>query len=348
MTQQAKDGPSLVAALKAAKPGDTILLAGGKYALPTLKNLKLGGVTIAPLGPAKPVFLPFIMSGVSGLTLASLEFDSTGLKSTYAWQFLGCSDIRVYGGFFHGDLNGDPQAQTEGLNFANCQDIMVSGCEFTKLYRGMAHSEIDRETITDNHFHDLARTAIFGANVRTSLVARNRIHDLHPKPGDHMDGITFNPSSGPNTTSEVTVQDNLMWRGAGEVFQGIQFRAPPASTTPFRNITIRRNITICVGQNGIYVDGVKGLTLDANTVWSAAKTPSDPGLSWIIVQDGDQIAATNNLSSLVSISPPANRNTNWSEVGSRDPGRLTPAQAARLVGTSTTASGAFVSNLPPN
>lgn len=304
-----------VAALKT--PGTVVLLKPGRYDGLALKGLR--NVTLASADPSHPAVIgPFRLSMSAGVTFRQVEFSSAGYSRTatpWGWTISDTSGLTLDRVFVHGDLTADPQTQTQGVTISRSKDVRIEGGQFSKLYRGLAVNETQGLMIKGVEFHDTARTAFVGANVQGAQITDNRFHDFHPIPGDHMDAIAFNGSGEGNTTADITIARNVIWRGQGKVAQGIFFR-DSSDITRFNRLTITDNLVVCMGINGLTVIGAQDVKIERNTVLSCPPEPGNTQRSSILVLHTIRPALKDNAAVIVSVSNRANQNTGWTESGS--------------------------------
>lgn len=290
----------LNAALKTALSGDTILLAPGTYSGLSIKGIDTGGlVTIKSLDPNNEAVLTnFNISHSSGLKFQGVEMSASGGVGYYSWIIRDSQNIHFDDVNIHGSMDGNPQNDAAGIQVFDSSDVSIINAEFQQLYRGVAFSESNNITVSGNEFHDTARTAIFSQNVQKVTIVDNSFTNFRPAEGDHMDAIAFTAKSdGTNTTQDIFISGNVITRGDGKVAQGIFFR-DPSGVTDFKNIQIVDNIIVGMGYNGIYVNGADNVKVDGNQVLSYE---GKANTSWILVQNVDGVAVTNNAASLISV-----------------------------------------------
>jgi Ca2+-binding RTX toxin-like protein len=290
----------LNAALKTALSGDTILLAPGTYSGLSIKGIDTGGlVTIKSLDPNNEAVLTnFNISHSSGLKFQGVEMAASGGVGYYSWIIRDSQNIHFDDVNIHGSMDGNPQNDAAGIQVFDSSDVSIINAEFQQLYRGVAFSESNNITVSGNEFHDTARTAIFSQNVQKVTIVDNSFTNFRPAEGDHMDAIAFTAKSdGTNTTQDIFISGNVITRGDGKVAQGIFFR-DPSGVTDFKNIQIVDNIIVGMGYNGIYVNGADNVKVDGNQVLSYE---GKANTSWILVQNVDGVAVTNNAASLISV-----------------------------------------------
>lgn len=259
-TIQAAPG-GVAAALKTAKPGDTIVAAPGAHG-----GLSLAGLTFSPpvtiTGPGA-VFSGLSLNVVNGLNLVGVEFSAScgaGLHPLTVW---GSKNLRFEALNIHGDTNC-----WSALLLRESSGIVVTKSEIHDLGNGISRINAGDVTISDNFLHHLASDAINGGGGSNITVIRNRITDFRPAAGAHPDGIQFWTTGATAPASNILVQDNVIDRGAGDmstVAQGI-FIELNSPTTRWSKVRVIGNTVVGGMYNGIFADGVDGLEVAGNTV----------------------------------------------------------------------------------
>lgn len=309
----AASAPELINLLRQAKSGSEILLAPGEYQNLVIQGVQARSIVVRSADPRKPAVIgPFIMAKSSGVTFRDLEFSNAGSSDAWAWRILDSHDIHFDRLDVHGSLDGNPQNDRQGIQIRRSSQISITNSVFHELYRSISPSDTSDIRITNNRFHDNARTGIFSSNVENVTISGNSFTDSYPIEGDHMDAIAFTKIGPTNTTRNVLVSHNVITRGKGRVTQGIFFRDPSKGETHFSDIRIKNNLIIGMGLNGIYVNSAERVTIEGNTVLAY---PGKSNNSWILLQYVNHGEVRDNRASLISITPPANQNRNVSQAG---------------------------------
>lgn len=305
----------LVSALRKARLGDVILVAPGDYKGLAFQNLKLQGVVVkSAISGQRAVIGPFVMENSSGITFRDLEFSNEGAEANWSWRIVKSQDIHFDHVDMHGSLDGNPQNDRQGIQIRLSSKISIKNSEFHELYRCISPSETSDIEISNNRFHDNARTGIFSSNVQNVLIANNSFTDSYPVEGDHMDAIAFTRIGPTNTTRNVVVKENVITRGKGRVTQGIFFRDSTKGVTRFTDIRISDNLIVGMGYNGIFIAGAENVIVERNTV---VAYPGKTNNSWIMLSyvKGGQVR--DNRAPLISVTPPRNNNVDVVESGSK-------------------------------
>lgn len=301
----------LLATLKSAKPGDTISLPAGAYS-DWLDGLSFSPpVTITSADPANPAVFTNFNIGMgqpcSGLTFQGVDLKAKlpayGVFNVYASQHITFDRVRLYG------PAGAPDPDASGLNFFDCQYVTVTNSDVSQLAHGVQVARCDHVTITGNNVHHMNSDALDFVQVSDLTVSGNALHDFYPTVGNHPDAMQFGTANSTKPSRDITIKDNLIYRGSGENTQGIFF-GDELNNMPFANVTVDGNLIVGTGSSALRATHNAGLTLTGNELLTI--DGGDPTV--LLVQFTDQVTAIRN--SAVSISIEAkNGNTNISQNG---------------------------------
>lgn len=271
---------SLASALHSVQDGDRILLQPGVYdgLNYVFNNLSfIRGITITSADPANPATLThFDIQHSNGLSFAGLTM-VTQAKGYFDFQVLDSSNVHFDHVSVHGTLDGNPQNDIEGLRFEGSSNISVTNSEFQQLERAMAIGSGDHIVVSGNYVHDVEVTGVMFAQVGHVTVSGNTFSNFRPVVGvDHPDAIQFLTSGTTAPSHDISVTDNLIYRGTGEATQGIFFR-DQLTTMHYQNVTIANNLIDGTGYGGIAVDYADKITVTGNILVSNSgptdKTP---------------------------------------------------------------------------
>lgn len=252
---------TLSAALKGAKPGDTVVVAPGTYGVLALSGVTfVPGVTIRGRGA---VFKGLNLQNVQGLSLSGLEVSADCGAGLYPAVVYGSKDIAFDQVLVHGDKNC-----WAGLLLRESAGVTVTNSEFHHLQVGVSRLNSSEVTIADNAFHDLFSDGINGGGGSNISVLRNRMTNFRPSAGSHPDGVQFWTTNAPAPASNILIQGNVIDRGEGDVStvsQGI-FVELDSADRRWSNVRILDNVILGGMYNGIFAAGVDGLEVAGNTV----------------------------------------------------------------------------------
>lgn len=258
----------LVAAVKAAQPGDEIRLAPGQYAAVALKGIMPAGtVTITSADPANPaVFSDLQISGSSNLSISNVKMlvpDNSLVW--YHFQVANSSNITISNSVFDGPgLN--PIQDTSGLRVSDSVGIRIDGCEFKNLVFGVGFGGCKDIAVTNSVFHDIRVDGIRGGNNSQVNFSNNFFTNFRSAEGDHADAIQIWTTSTGTPASDITITGNTIVRGEnGGPIQGIFIR-DQIGTMPFTNVVVKDNIVLGGSYNSISLDSVLSGVVSGNSV----------------------------------------------------------------------------------
>ena len=261
------DSAGLVSALKAAKAGDVVQLAGGDYSAVTLSGLKFNGtVTVTSQDPGNIAVLNgMTVKNCEGLTFQGLDFQVDPAGKDYPYKITSSSNITLDGVRVHGSLNDDVHDDQSGLQIRNSQDITIVNSEFEQLQNGISQLDNDGLTISNNYFHHIRTDGIRGGGSDHLVFSNNYFTDFHPVEGDHPDAIQLWTSNTTESATDITITGNVVVRGEGGAIQGI-FLRDQVGGLPYTNVTITGNLVVGGLTQGIGVNGARNALIDNNVV----------------------------------------------------------------------------------
>lgn len=207
---------TLEARIAVARPGETVLLAGGDYGALSIGRRRFAapGVVIAAAPGANAVFSSIEINETEGVTIKGVDVDvATAGNGVYVGN---SSRITLAGLKIHAPSDASPNAIM--LRYAH--DVIVEDCDIRSVGFGVAFLNGDHIKILRNTFTDLQVDAIRGASSYVEVVG-NRASSFHPRNGDHPDFIQFwgDRETGPSKAN--VIKGNVYERGDGDVVQGI-------------------------------------------------------------------------------------------------------------------------------
>lgn len=229
----------LLAALKVAKAGDTVLLADGNYG-----DLKLGNdyTGVVTLKSETPLGAQFGSLGLVGATNITLD----GIQCAVALSITGVSKgISV----LNADVNGTLYTKdVDGLIIDNTD---VSGGTF-----GVVLNSVQNFSITNCHIHEVIEDLMrITGDSYNGLIEGNTIAETTGGYPLHPDIIQFFGANG-STPHDITIRGNLLYDHTLEgqtIAQGIFLSDPLGGG--YRNILIEENLIRTNSTNTIYING---------------------------------------------------------------------------------------------
>ena len=332
---------SLQTALRGAKAGDEIRLAGGEYNL-SMQNLSFSGevtITSASSGSAA-VFSNINLTRASNLTFEGVDLKAdAGAGKPFVIRESSNITIRdalidgaTEGGY--GDGHGLWVAYSDGFTLENTdvRDFNVAG-----YFLGS-----DDLAIRNNSFDNIAMDTLILGRVHGVQIANNVI-DMNVKGGTkHTDAIQFWNTDDNDPSSNVTVSGNTI-RTNNEASHGIYAangltQAGGGSDTHFSNFAIRDNVVISAQMSAIAIGHANGVDITGNTVLQDTQFRSTSEIRTPIISvmaNSNDVTITGNTTHKT----PWATGANWQEVNSGIPGGWNVANN-KIVPIGTTAQNA--------
>lgn len=249
------------AAIAAAKPADTVLIAAGAYPSWTGPpvNVAEPGVTIRPVDGALVSIQGLDVSGAAGMKISGLEI----APKVWTWKPALYSANASRNTFDKMNIHsGDGTLNGTGFSFRNSQDCAVTNSEIHNLGAGASILQCDRITVRGNKFHNIAVDGIDVATSNGCKVYANDFTDFAPTDGSHPDAIQFWDTLNLGATGNE-VRDNTIRGGTSPIPpQGIFIESQ-------QQLTITGNAMIDTMTNGISLSTTDGAEVDDNYVQNA-------------------------------------------------------------------------------
>ncbi len=279
-------------ALAHAKGGETIQLASGSYgnlALNPYSGMNINfpsNVTITSADPLHPATLTGLaLTNVSNLSINGIVCDYTFKPGDpiYASPFCvnGGANLSITNCTFDGDVaSGSATAADNGfgtataLSIRNAANVTISGNEVSNFCRGITVNSSSNVGITGNDIHDIRMDGMELSQVQGLRIDSNHIHDFHTSPtsGDHCDMIQFWTSGTTAPSTDITISNNVLDIGNGDLTQSIFMRNELVDTGVagtemyYKNVTIQNNVITNGQLHGITVGETAGLKIQGNSV----------------------------------------------------------------------------------
>ncbi len=291
----ARNNEELSSFIANASAGDTIYLAGGTYNTVWIKSQGTLDIKIASLDESDPAILTGLrMSGSSGVTFEGLVF-SAPAGVLHSFLVTGADDVHFSNIVMHGPDNMGSGAEVTPFFIRSSTNVSVTGSEFYDVKNALMLLDIDGIEISGNSFHDIRCDGVAGGGVSNALITNNVFTDFYPLntggSGDHPDAIQFWSNNQDEPGRNITISDNLIYRGNGLPMQGIFIR-DTYSEMPFEDLTISGNVVLGGLYNAISVGGVNGGQLVDNIVIGM-----DGQKSWIRVSADTDFVIEDNFAS---------------------------------------------------
>ena len=304
----ARSNEQLSEFVRSASAGDTIYLAAGTYDTVWLRNLGDLDLTIASLDDSDPAIVTGLrLSGTSGVTFEGLVFEAAeGANNCFSVS--GADDVHFSNVVVRGPDNVGTGEEVSPFMIRSSTNVSVTGSEFYQVKHALALLDVDGLVVSGNSFHDIRCDGVRGGGVSNALITNNMFSDFSPintgGSGDHPDAIQLWSTAQDEPGRNITISDNLIYRGDGLPMQGIFIR-DTFNNLPFENLTITGNVVLGGLYNGISVGGVIGGELTNNVVIAM-----DGQRSWIRVGADTDFVIEDNVATRYST---YNRDTPYDE-----------------------------------
>ena len=288
-TVSTSDG--LWSAVKAAQPGDTILLAPGAYTSVNLTGMNPSGmVTVTSLDPGHPA----VIAGLSVMGSSNLSFNHLDLtpKSVGGYGVTVGNSSNIH--LDHLDLHASAKVDGNAVLIQNSKNVSVTNSDIHNLGTGISYVNSDTVLLSGNKLHNIQCDGMHGGGTSNITITGNTFTDFSPKAGDHPDAIQFWTSGSTTSAHDITITNNIITRGAGSIFQGIFMGADPKLA--FHNVTITGNAIVGGMYNGIAFLNGDNVKIEDNLVQGYKDMTS-----WIFVGKTTNSVLDHNQASTYSI-----------------------------------------------
>ncbi len=297
----------LMAALRVAAAGDTILLGAGDYGVLKIRDHRYADfVTLRARTPGAARLERLVIDGVRFLRLEGLHIDhpSNGRPQSRIVEITGESrDIEI----LNSEINGRPDTDFNGhfgIRAAQTVGLRLIGNRVHDVKFGIALFGVTQAQVSDNELEDIGEDVFKFAGV-TQVLVENNIGParMFPAKGAHDDFMQFQgaPSRGVVVRGNVFVPQNST-HAQGIFFGGkgghedllieenivVTSLARGISVNLGTDIVVRRNTVVGVsGEKGARIVVPEGAVLEHN-IWTSRK--GRQGGSNIIAQSTDPAA----------------------------------------------------------
>jgi hypothetical protein len=290
----------LQAAWKAAKPGDTILLAPGNYGAVPINDAQYDGtVTVKSADPKRPaMFTRATLNSARNLTLSGLEFAYVPPPGETVTQPMvrinNGSNITLDGVYVHGVIDGNVAPDAHGVIAAGVDGLTIANSRFLEINIGIGVSSSRNVTIRNNDISMIGIDAIEIPGVDGALIAWNRMSKWRTVGGFHPDGIQCWTTGMPAACKNIRIISNQFLGDANPASpylypQGIWF-GDEMNRGDYTNIEIVGNYMRCVNWHAIsmYVTQARGTVVKFNRIEAC------PGVTpWIKINDPGAVVEGN-------------------------------------------------------
>ncbi len=275
----------LSAAVKAAKAGDTVVLAAGNYKeLLVDDKISATAITFKSESSTNPAVIGYVRAIRSdGVAFQDLKVGRNlveGVDQYYTNMALAQNSKNVsFQGVQFFSTGADASYLGRGLMIRDSENITVKASDFSHLSTGMLTMTSTGINVLDSKFHDLRIDGAEFTAVKNVVIDGNDFRDFRSSYTDHADAIQFWTNGTKQASTDVVISNNVVMPGTGKGSQGI-FIQDEIGGIPYERITIKNNLLLDKGEywNGITVRGGKDITIEGNTSISPT---TDTNVFWI-------------------------------------------------------------------
>ena len=289
----------LDAAVKAAKAGDTVVLAAGTYKQLWVDNkVSSTAITFKSESTTNPAVINYLRAlnsdGVlfQGLkvgreVVTGVDQDYTNMSLVQGSKNVSFADMKFF------TTGANDRYLARGIMFRDSANVSVKNSDFSHMATGILTMTTTGVNIVNNKFHDLRVDGLEFTAVKNVLIDGNEFRDFRSSYDAHADAIQFWTNGTRQASTDVVISNNVILPGDGKGSQGI-FIQDEIGGLPYERITIKNNLLLDKGEywNGITVRGGKDITIEGNTSISPT---SDKNVFWIRLDNVDGVKLTNNL-----------------------------------------------------
>jgi hypothetical protein len=270
----------LMTALKAARGGEVIRLAPGRYPALVIANMHFTVPVIITSADKyqKAVLIGLGVANSSGIIFDKLELTSVGSEDPfYGFRLSRTENISFVHMDVHGSGSIDPSKQMNGFYITYCSSTVLSDSKFHDMNSAIVANNDNSVTIARNSFFKLNKGGIEMGGSSDVKIGENSFTDFRVSRGTHSDAIQIYTAGTKVVAHDIDIEGNLFHRGAGDPVQGI-FVQDEVGTLPFHNLTIRDNAILGGMWDSIYVRHVIGELKVANNVAASWPGPDMEGV----------------------------------------------------------------------
>lgn len=300
-------------AIKAAKGGETILLAPGDYGAIAIKNkVMTGTVTIKSAdGTHDAVFSDLRIDKSAGFAFNDIDVHRP-LKAgefdfTQAVYVSNSQRIDFVGSDFTGSLDNNCWNDGTALRVSDSTDVRVIDSTFEQWGQAAGFGHDTRLVVAGNTVTNVREGFNFAADDNVTI-ARNSFSNFKPNyaAGDHSDAIQFFNNGTDAGSNHVVIRDNVILQGANGGSQGIFIRAENLALK-HTDFLIENNLYNGDARHGITLNGVDGATVRGNTVTTGIGGRLEAGIN---VSNSSAVLVDHNIAPLL-LDSGANKTLVW-------------------------------------
>lgn len=306
----------LAKAIKAARGGETILLAAGDYGNFNIIGNPASTVTIKSLDPENDAsFHSLKMVRTSNFTLEDVDINNpqgAGAPNR-AIQVGMSSHITFVGVDVAGSRDGTAWNDGNGFMVTDSNHIAILDSTLEQL-RGAIVVNRTSDLIVAGNTITQSREGVQVGQIDNGLFDRNYIHDLNPAPGDHCDSFQVHNGGGVGASNDLVFSNNVIVQGTGGASHGIYIYSERwREGIQHSNITIENNYYSGSELHGISASYVDNLIVRNNSVTNADVNDNFVVPSILVRSVHGGLIENNASTLLIDIKNSGNSDVTWSD-----------------------------------
>ena len=271
-TIKVSNAVQLAAAIKAARGGETILLAAGDYGMIKVGSRDMTStVTIKSADPDHSA----VVSGLNIRLSSNLRFEDIDVHMplakgqpdyTLAASISLSNHIDFVGVDFSGSLDGNSWNDGNAIRFSSSTNVSIIDSTFTEFNNAAAFANVTGVVVAGNTVTNV-REGFGFTGVHDVTIVQNQFSGFTPMKGDHSDSIQFFTDYTNSTSSHVVIADNVMLSGSNGGTQGIFISS--SGGLRFSDFVVENNLYYGDARHGISLYSMDGATVRGNTLVSS-------------------------------------------------------------------------------
>jgi parallel beta-helix repeat protein len=302
-TVTVSNAAQLTAAARAARGGETILLAPGSYGDVRLDNLRpTGTVTIKSANPDNDAVLRSLtMHNSQNFVVQDIDVSRPlgdgQARNTFAVSVTRAHNITFVGIDVSGSMNNDARDDGHGMTLRGSR-LSVLDSTFTQL--GFAVTANGSDYVFAGNTMTQVREGMQMADMQRALVANNVARDFQAnyETLEHPDVFQVHTGGSFKASSDLVFRNNVMAIGENGGVGGIFIQSESAIKQRHRNILIENNVYEGNFTHGVSVSNADNVTIRGNTVRAGLNSGF---VSSIIVSDISDALIEKNVTQMLLV-----------------------------------------------
>jgi nitrous oxidase accessory protein NosD len=265
---------ALGAAIGAARGGDVILIAPGRYGALRIEGRRFAdAVTLRAADPGQPPeFSAIVIARTAHVVLDGMivAYGASAAPSREAAVHVAHAEQVVLRNLAISSApNGVAGDDAQGVRILTSRGVTLTDCRIEETFRGVIAFENDDVAIRRTVILGSGSDGIAARGADGMVIEDNYIGDFLPVDAQalHPDGVQLWSKSAARANRNVVIRRNVIRRGDGAPAQGIFARTPEIAT---EGLLIEENIIDQSMGQGIFVQNAVGVTIRGNALSAVA------------------------------------------------------------------------------